>query len=108
MKLFVEKLKKYGSGLNPADQNAAAGWYACNAVKSVLERMKQPTRQAFMDAARSMSNQKIPLMLNGITLNTNGAQDGYPIESIQISQYDGVRFVPVGGILNYEGKTPAP
>jgi branched-chain amino acid transport system substrate-binding protein len=108
MRLYVEKLKKYGNGLNPADQNAAAGWYTCHAVKSVLERMKQPTRQAFMDAARSMSNQKVPLLLKGITLNTNGAQDGYPIESIQISQYDGVKYVAVGDILNYEGKTPGP
>ena len=108
MKLYVEKLKQYGSGLNPADQNAAAGWYACQAVKSVLERTKKPNRQAFMDAARSMSNQKVPLMLEGITLNTNGEQDGYPIESMQMGQYDGIKYVPIGGIINYEGKTPTP
>jgi branched-chain amino acid transport system substrate-binding protein len=59
-----------------------------------------------MKAARSMKNQKVPLMLDGITLNTNGAEDGYPIESVQISQFDGVKFVPVGPVLNYEGKTP--
>ena len=106
MKLYVAKLKQYGGSLNPADQNAAAGWYACHATKSLFERMKQPTRQAFMDAARSMVNQKIPLMLEGITLNTNGAEDGYPIESVQISQFDGVKFVPIGGIINDEGKTP--
>ncbi len=108
MKLYVEKLKKYGSGLNPADQNAAAGWYACHAAKGVLERTKNPNRQAFMDAMRSMSNQKVPLLLNGITLNTNGAQDGYPIESLQMGQYDGTKYVPVGSVINYEGKTPTP
>jgi branched-chain amino acid transport system substrate-binding protein len=106
MKLYVAKLKQYGGSLNPADQNAAAGWYACNATKSLFERMEQPTREAFMKAARSMKNQKVPLMLEGITLNTNGAEDGYPIESVQISQFDGVKFVPVGPVLNYEGKTP--
>lgn len=106
MKLYVEKLKKYGSGLNPADQNAAAGWYACNAARSVFERTKEPTRQAFMQAARSMTNQKVPLMLEGITLTTNGADDGFPIESLQMAQFDGAKFVPVGGVLNYEGKTP--
>jgi branched-chain amino acid transport system substrate-binding protein len=106
MKLYVAKIKQYGGSLNPADQNVAAGWYACHATKSLFERMKGPTRQAFMDAARSMKNQKVPLLLDGIALNTNGAEDGYPIESVQISQFDGAKFVPVGGVINYEGKTP--
>jgi ABC-type branched-subunit amino acid transport system substrate-binding protein len=108
MKLYVAKLKQYGSGLNPADQYAATGWYTCHAVKSVLERVKTPTREAFMEAARSFSGQKVPLLLEGITLNTKGAQDGYPVESMQMGQYDGTKYVPVGGLINYEGKTPMP
>ncbi|MFA7666061.1 MAG: ABC transporter substrate-binding protein [Burkholderiaceae bacterium] len=106
VQLFAQKIKQYGSNLNPADQNAAAGWYACHAAKHVLEQAAEPTREAFMKAARSMQNVKLPLMLDGITLNTNGAEDGYPIESLQIAQFDGKTFVPVGGVINYEGKTP--
>ncbi len=45
-------------------------------------------------------------MIDGITLNTNGIADGYPIESLQIGQFDGQKFVPVGGVIDYEGKTP--
>ncbi len=107
MKLFATKIKQYNSSLNPADQNAAAGWYTCHAAKSLFERMTEPTRAAFMDAARSMKNQKVPLLLDGITLNTSGVADGYPIESVQISQFDGTKFVPVGSVIDYEGKTPA-
>lgn len=106
VKLFAEKVRKYGSNLNPADQNVAAGWYACHAAKHVLEQTTEPTRDAFMKAARSMKNVKLPLMLDGITLNTNGIADGYPIESLQIGQFDGQKFVPVGGVIDYEGKTP--
>jgi hypothetical protein len=73
-----------------------------------LERTKEPTRKAFIEAARSMKQQKAPLLLEGITLNTNGTQDGYPIEAIQMGQFDGTKYVPVGAIINYEGKTPAP
>ena len=40
MKLYVAKLKEYGSNLNPADQNAAAGWYACHGLVKVFETMK--------------------------------------------------------------------
>lgn len=106
VKLFAEKVRKYGGNLNPADQNVAAGWYACHAAKHVLEQTTEPTRDAFMKAARSMKNVKLPLMLDGIALNTNGVSDGYPIESLQIGQFDGQKFVPVGGVIDYEGKTP--
>jgi len=106
VKLFAEKVRKYGSNLNPADQNVAAGWYACHAAKHVLEQTTEPTREAFIKAARSMKNVKLPLMLDGITLNTNGVADGYPIESLQIGQFDGQKFAPVGGVIDYEGKTP--
>lgn len=108
MKLYVEKLKKYESGLNPADLNAAVGWFNCNAVKALLEKTMQPTRQAFMDAARSMEKQKVPLLLEGITLNTNGSTNGYPVESVQMGQFDGTKFLTIGGIINYVGKSPAP
>ena len=108
MKVYVEKLKKYDSGLNPADQNAATGWFVCHAVKATLENTKAPTREAFMEAARSMKGVKTPLLLEGITLNTNGSTDGYPIESVQMGQYDGTKYVPKGPVINYEGKTPAP
>lgn len=106
VKLFAEKVRKYGGNLNPADQNVAAGWYACHAAKHVLEQTTEPTREAFIKAARSMKNVKLPLMLDGITLNTNGVADGYPIESLQIGQFDGQKFAPVGGVIDYEGKTP--
>ena len=108
MKLYVEQLKKYESGLNPADQNAATGWFVCQAVKAVLERTEKPTRESFMQAARSMKGQKVALLLDGITLNTDGSTDGYPIESVQMAQFDGEKFVPVGAVINFEGKTPAP
>jgi branched-chain amino acid transport system substrate-binding protein len=106
VKLYAEKLKKYNSMLNPADQNAGMGWYSCHAAKHMFEQMKEPTRDAFMKAARNLKNVKVPMLLEGITMTTNGAEDGYPIESVQMSQFDGKKFVPVGAITNSEGKTP--
>jgi ABC-type branched-subunit amino acid transport system substrate-binding protein len=108
MKLYVEKLNKYDSSLNPADQFNAIGWFFCNATKAVLENTKQPTRKAFVEAMRNMSQVKVPLLLNGVTLTTKGSDDGYPIESIQMGQFDGTMFVPIGGLIDYEGKTPQP
>ena len=48
------------------------------------------------------------MLLNNITLNTDGVNDGYPIESVQMGQFDGEKFVPIGAIIDFEGKTPAP
>lgn len=108
MKSYVAGLKKYNGSLQPADQNAAAGWYFCQVTKAVLERTKTPTREAFMEAARNLDHVRVPMLIDGITLTTNGASDGYPIESMQMGQFDGVNFAPVGAIVSYEGKTPAP
>ena len=108
MKLYVEKLKKYDSSLNPADQYNATGWFFCHATKAVLENTKQPTKKAFVEAMRNMNQVKVPLLLDGVTLTTKGAADGYPIETIQMGQFDGVKFVPIGGLIDYEGKTPQP
>ncbi len=108
MKLYVEKLKKYDSSLNPADQYNATGWFFCNATKAVLENTKQPTKKAFVEAMRNMNQVKVPLLLDGVTLTTKGSADGYPIESIQMGQFDGTKFVPIGGLIDYEGKTPQP
>lgn len=106
MKTYVAKLKQYASGVNPNDLNAASGWYMCQGTKTVMERMTAPTREAFMASIRSMSNVKVPMLLDGVTLTTDGTNDGYPIESVQIGQFDGVKFVPVGKVISYEGKTP--
>ena len=57
---------------------------------------------------RNMNQVKVPLLLDGVTLTTKGAQDGYPIESVQMGQFDGEKFVPIGSVINYEGKTPQP
>ena len=108
MKLYVEKLKKYESGINPADGNAATGWMFCMAAKQALEQTKEPTRAAFMERLRHLDKMKVPLLLEGITITTNGVADGYPIESVQMAQFDGEKFVPIGGVVSYEGMTPAP
>lgn len=108
MKAYKAGLNKYDSALQSADQSAAMGWYFCQANKAILERTKAPTRAAYMEAARNLDQVKVPLLIDGITLTTKGVSDGYPIESMQMGQFDGVKFAPLGGVVSYEGKTPAP
>ena len=81
----------------PDNSMGQIGYLTGDALIRVLELMKAPTRQAMIDAARNMSNVELGLLLPGITLTTNGDGDIYPIESLQLFQFDGERYQPVGG-----------
>jgi len=77
-------------------------------VVTTLQRTKTPTREAMMDAARQQCGVPIQGLLPGITMCTDGKKDPFPIESMQMSQFKGTRFEPVGPIIaKYEGNAPA-
>jgi branched-chain amino acid transport system substrate-binding protein len=59
--------------------------------------MEEPTRQAFMDSVRSL-DVEIPLLLPGITVKT-GADDGYPIEAMQIQRFEGENWKLEGEVI---------
>jgi ABC-type branched-subunit amino acid transport system substrate-binding protein len=88
------------------DSQGQVGYVTGEALIRVLELMKQPTRQAMMDAARQMNKAEVGLLLPGITLTTRGAADPYPIESLQLVRFDGAQYVPLGKPVSFEGKTP--
>jgi len=46
-----------------------------------------------------------PLLLDGIKLNTKAGSDIFPIDALQVYQFDGQKYVPVGKLLDFEGKT---
>ena len=103
---FKEVLQKYGDQLDPADTNAASGYAAASAFVQNLEAMKEPTQKALMDVIRHMDKVKPAMVLPGVPFTTNGKDDGYPVESLQIVQFDGTKFNNLGDVIDYEGKTP--
>lgn len=88
------------------DTQGQIGYVTGEALVRVLELMRQPTRQAMIDAARNMDKVQVGLLLPGITLSTKGASDPYPIESVQLMRFDGENYQPVGKVLSFEGRTP--
>jgi branched-chain amino acid transport system substrate-binding protein len=108
MRLYKEKAQQYGE-VNVRDPFGAFGWALADSfVKGVLARMEAPTRQAMMDAVRSLDGVEIGVLLPGITLNTSGTEDGFPIESMQLQRFDGTTWELQGGLIDYEGRTPIP
>lgn len=63
------------------------------------------TRQAVMTRAYNLQNVQLPLLLPGISVNTNGTTDPFPIEQMQIGIYgvNGPYWDLQGEVESFEG-----
>ncbi|PSH70097.1 amino acid-binding protein [Phyllobacterium brassicacearum] len=94
------------SKFSTEDALGQSGYAIGDALVKVLESMKAPTREAMMEAARNLDHAQLDLLLPGITLTTKTGEDVYPIESLQLFQFDGAAYQPMGDVISFEGKTP--
>lgn len=105
MQAYFESAEEYGN-FEPLNGFGAFGYSVCETVQHVLRDMPEPTRESFMDTARNMEHE-LPLGLPGVSVKT-GEGDFFPIEAMQIAQFDGDSWVLQGEVLDYEGNTPVP
>jgi branched-chain amino acid transport system substrate-binding protein len=89
-----------------SDSQGQVGYLTGEALVRVLELMRQPTRQAMLDAARNLDKVELGMLLPGIALTTRSADDPYPIESLQLMRFDGENYQPIGKLVSFEGRTP--
>ena len=83
---------------NPNESFNAYGWAAAATMVEALKGMKEPTRDALMESIRSMDTE-IPLLLPGINVKMDGESDGYPIEAMQIMEFDGENWKLQGDVI---------
>lgn len=81
------------------------GWTLGAIMVETLKQSPEVTRQDVMEAAYSLSDVVVGLLLPGISVNTNGAEDPFPIEQMQIAKYNGQFWELEGELTSYEGKT---
>lgn len=101
---FNEVMAEFGPDLDTDDTFVLFGWGQCLSMKDVLEK-SQPTRESVMETVKNLDGVENPVLLPGITLTT-GPDDGFPIESMQIVEFDGTQFAEIGELVSYEGETP--
>lgn len=106
VKRFLADHTAAQSKFSTDDAVGQTGYAIGDALVKVLESMKAPTREAMMDAARNLDHVQLDLLLPGITLTTKSGKDVYPIESLQLFQFDGAAYQPLGDVVSFEGKTP--
>ena len=57
-----------------------------------------PGTEALMEAVRNM-DVEIPMLLPGIRVTTSGEEDGYPIQAVQIMQFNGENWELQGEVI---------
>jgi len=100
MREYKASLKRFSPRSNPNDPFHVYGWGAAQTMVTALKNMKEPTREAFMDAARHL-DETPPILLPGVEVKT-GDGDGYPIEAMQIQQFNGQRWELQGKVVTAE------
>jgi ABC-type branched-subunit amino acid transport system substrate-binding protein len=106
VKRFFADYAQFKPRFDRGDTLGQMGYTIAEAVVAVLQTMKQPTREAMLEAARNMHDVELSLLLPGIKLNTKGAEDPFPIEGMQLFAFKGERYEPAGDVISYEGRTP--
>jgi branched-chain amino acid transport system substrate-binding protein len=99
---YKDALKEHVPRADPNEPFRTYGWAAASTLVKALENMKEPTREALMDAVRNM-DEEIPILLPDVRVQT-GPDDGYPIEAMQIMRFDGENWQLEGELIQAEGQ----
>ncbi|MGB3442843.1 MAG: ABC transporter substrate-binding protein [Actinophytocola sp.] len=86
------------AGVKADDQGVVYGVAAAQSLEYVLAHTKAPTREALMDAAKSIDGFAPPMLIKGIKLET-GQDDYFPIQQSQIRVFNGKTWQFQGGVL---------
>ena len=96
---FMEKYYPEG------DRTSTFPVYGYTASQTVVQVLKQCgdelTRANVMKQAANLKDLSLGMLLPGVKINTS-ATDWYPIKQMQMQQFDGQRWIPIGPILSGE------
>jgi ABC-type branched-subunit amino acid transport system substrate-binding protein len=106
VKQYLADYERFKPRFDKNDSLAQMGYLMADGVVKLLEQMEAPTREAMMAAARNMNKVELGLLYPGITMSTKAGADNFPIEAMQLFQFDGEAYKPVGKLIEYEGRTP--
>lgn len=100
IKRYVAFAGKYMPSLNLDDNTAVPGYINAFMIARVLKACGDDlTRDNILKQATSLKDVEAPLLLSGILL-TNSPTDYGAFHSMQLAEFDGKRWAPVGGMIN--------
>jgi branched-chain amino acid transport system substrate-binding protein len=96
-------MTKYNTSANAADAFAVYGYSVSQTLISVLKACGNDlTRVNVMRQAANIRDQKLPMLVPGITISTS-ADDFAPIKQMQLVKFDGNTWRPFGGVISGSG-----
>jgi branched-chain amino acid transport system substrate-binding protein len=96
---YLAFMKKYYPDGDPGDVFNVNGYTMSQVMTQVLRQCGDDlTRENVMRQATSLKNLDLPMLLEGITVDT-GPQDYQPVERVQLARFDGKRWVRFGELL---------
>ena len=107
MKLYKQTVKKYQPEADTDNGIVDYGWTAGSILVKALEGSKGADRLDVMNSVRHLNAVTTGLLLDGISMTTNGDKDPYMAETIALVKYDATKkyFTTIGPLENYEGQT---
>lgn len=99
MMQYQEILAEYAPDANPDDGFHVYGMSVGQLFQHTLESMPTLCRAAVMEAAKNLDWPEPPLLLPGIAVTT-GPGDGFPIQQVQMEQWNGENYEFVGELLD--------
>jgi branched-chain amino acid transport system substrate-binding protein len=96
---YRDGIKRFAPRADPEEPFNAYGWAVAGTMIAALEKAGQDlSRESFMEAVRSLDVEQ-PLFIEGVRVRT-GPDDPFPIETVQIQQYNGNAWEPRGDIFS--------
>jgi len=84
---------------------SSAGWGFAALFAKALEGSKTVDRATVMNTLFSLKNASFGLLRDGVTVNTNGSTDPWPVEGFRMVQRTADGWKEVVPVTNYEGQS---
>ena len=95
---FVAFMKQWYPAGDPTETLNVLGYSAAQTLVQVLKQAGDNlTRENLMKQALNL-NMTLPMLYPGIDVKTSPT-DAYPIEKLQLIQFNGARYEPIGGVF---------
>ncbi len=102
-KEWLAWMKKYNTSGNVADGNNVSGYSVAQTMVAVLKASGDNlTRENVMKQAASIHDEKLPMLLPGITVSTS-ADDFAPIKQMQLEKFAGTTWQLFGEVISGSG-----
>ncbi len=99
--------QKYMPNLNIEDNTAVPGYINSVMISRVLRACgDEPTRANILKEATNLKDAVAPMLLPGITLS-NSPDDYLAFHAMQLAQFDGAKFVPLGDVIRLDATRKA-